>query len=168
MSRVFCSPTTFQLKLRVPFSFRSFPPPRAKDCIHSLSHTKRYYTRRHQIACFKATEGPPPSYHGSKLTVQLCYAACLNCLYGHILPWRCCAVNFNLSVFHEFVISVGSCVKLLFGDVLNQPETSTVITTPVKLDRLRKSAIRSQNKRTIYNVSKFFKDISEEPEHMST
>jgi hypothetical protein len=48
-----------------------------------------------------------------------------------------------------------------------QPETSSAVTTPVKLDRLRKPAIRSQHKRTIYNVYKFFKDISEQPEHFS-
>jgi hypothetical protein len=29
------------------------------------------------------------------------------------------------------------------------------------------SAIRSQNKRIIYNVHKFFKDIFEQPEHFS-
>jgi hypothetical protein len=33
----------------------------------------------------------------------------------------------------------------------------------VKLDSLRKLAIRSRNKRTIYNVYKLFKDISEQP-----
>jgi hypothetical protein len=75
-------------------------------------------------------------------------------------------VNFNLLVFHKFVISVVSCVKLLCGEK-DQPETSSAITTPVKLDRLKKSAIRSQNKRTIYNVCKFFKDISVQPEHFS-
>jgi hypothetical protein len=48
-----------------------------------------------------------------------------------------------------------------------QLETSLPVTTPVKLDRLRKSAVRSQNKRTIYNVYNFFKDISEQPEHFS-
>jgi hypothetical protein len=76
----------------------------------------------------------------------------------------CCAVNFNLFVFHKFVISV-SCVKLLCGDMEDQPETSSAVTTPVKLDKLRKSAIRSQNKRTIYNVCKFLKDISEQLGH---
>jgi hypothetical protein len=49
----------------------------------------------------------------------------------------------------------------------DQPEMSSAVTTPVKLDRLRKSAIRSHNKRTIYNVYTFFKDISEQPEHFS-
>jgi hypothetical protein len=43
--------------------------------------------------------------------------------------------------------------------VEDQPDTSSAV-TPVKLDRLRKSAIRSLNKITIYNVYKFFKDIS--------
>jgi hypothetical protein len=41
----------------------------------------------------------------------------------------------------------------------DQPETSLAV--PVKLGRLRKYDIRSQNKRTIYNVYKLFKDISE-------
>jgi hypothetical protein len=76
-------------------------------------------------------------------------------------------VNFNLSVFHKFAISVASFVKLLYGDTEDQPEKSSAVTTPVKLDRLRKSAVRSQNKRTIYNVCKFFKYISEQPEHFS-
>jgi hypothetical protein len=49
----------------------------------------------------------------------------------------------------------------------DQPDRSSAVTTPVKLGRLGKSDIRSQNKRTIYNVYKFFKDISEEPEHFS-
>jgi hypothetical protein len=69
-------------------------------------------------------------------------------------------VNFNLFVFHKFVISLVLCVKLLCGDMDDQPETSLAVTTAVKLDRLRKCAIRNQNKRTIYNVYKFFKDIS--------
>jgi hypothetical protein len=38
---------------------------------------------------------------------------------------------------------------------------SVAVTTPVKLDRLRKSAIESYNKGTIYNMYNFFKDISE-------
>jgi hypothetical protein len=37
----------------------------------------------------------------------------------------------------------------------DEPETSSAVTTPVKLDRLRKSAIRSQNERIIYSVYKF-------------
>jgi hypothetical protein len=49
----------------------------------------------------------------------------------------------------------------------DQPDRSSSVTTPVKLGRLGKSDIRSQNKRTIYNVYKFFKDISEQPEHFS-
>jgi hypothetical protein len=36
-------------------------------------------------------------------------------------------------------------------------ETSSAVTTPVKLDRLRESSVRSQNKRAIYNVYKFLK-----------
>jgi hypothetical protein len=51
--------------------------------------------------------------------------------------------------------------------VEDQLETSSAVTTLVKLGRLRKSAIRSENKRTIYNVYKFFKDISDHPEHFS-
>jgi hypothetical protein len=46
----------------------------------------------------------------------------------------------------------------------DQPDRSSAVTTPVKLGRLGKSDIRSQNKRTIYNVYKFFKNISEQPE----
>jgi hypothetical protein len=49
----------------------------------------------------------------------------------------------------------------------DQPETSSAVITPVKLERLRKSEIRSQNKRNIYNVYKFSKDISEQHEHFS-
>jgi hypothetical protein len=48
-----------------------------------------------------------------------------------------------------------------------QPDRSAAVTTPVRLGRLGNSDIRSQNKRTIYNVYKFFKDISEQPEHFS-
>jgi hypothetical protein len=43
---------------------------------------------------------------------------------------------------------------------------SSAVTTPVKLERLGISAFRSEN-RIIYNVSKFFKDISEQTEHFS-
>jgi hypothetical protein len=56
---------------------------------------------------------------------------------------------------------------LLCGDMKQQPETSLVVTAPVKLDRCRKSAIRSHNKRTIYNVHKFFNDISQQSECLS-
>jgi hypothetical protein len=49
----------------------------------------------------------------------------------------------------------------------HQPETFSAVTTPVKMDRLRKSAIRSQNKRAIYNVYKFYKDISGQPENFN-
>jgi hypothetical protein len=49
----------------------------------------------------------------------------------------------------------------------DQLDRSSAVTMPVKVGRLGKSDIRSQNKRTIYNVYKFFKDISEEPEHFS-
>jgi hypothetical protein len=49
----------------------------------------------------------------------------------------------------------------------DQPDRSSAVTTPVKLGGLGKSAFRSQNKRTIYNVYKFFKDIFEQPEHFS-
>jgi hypothetical protein len=45
---------------------------------------------------------------------------------------------------------------------------SSAVTTPVKLGRLQKSDIRRQKARTIYNVYKFLKDISEQPEHFST
>jgi hypothetical protein len=44
----------------------------------------------------------------------------------------------------------------------DEPGRSSAVTAPVKLDRLRKS--RSQNKRTVCNVHKFFKDISDHPE----
>jgi hypothetical protein len=46
----------------------------------------------------------------------------------------------------------------------DQPDRSSAITVPVKLGRSGKYDIKSQNKRTIYNVYKFFKDISEQPE----
>jgi hypothetical protein len=49
----------------------------------------------------------------------------------------------------------------------DQPEMSLAVTTPVKLGRLEKSAIKSQNKRTIYNVCRFFKDTSEQHDHFS-
>jgi hypothetical protein len=49
----------------------------------------------------------------------------------------------------------------------DQPEMSSAVIRPVKLGRLGKFAIRSQNKRIIYNVYKLFKDISEQPEHFS-
>jgi transposase len=49
----------------------------------------------------------------------------------------------------------------------DQPDRSSAVTTPVKVGRLGISDIRSQNKRTVYNVYKFFKDISEQPEHFS-
>jgi hypothetical protein len=49
----------------------------------------------------------------------------------------------------------------------DQPDKSSAVTAPVKVGRLGKSDIRSQNKRAIYNVYKFFKDISEQPEHFS-
>jgi hypothetical protein len=49
----------------------------------------------------------------------------------------------------------------------DHPDRSSAVTMPVKLGRLGKSDNRSQNKRTIYNVDKFFKDISEQPEHFS-
>jgi hypothetical protein len=51
--------------------------------------------------------------------------------------------------------------------VEDQPETSSALITPVKLDTLGKSDIRSQNKRIIYNAYNFFKDISVQPEHVS-
>jgi hypothetical protein len=56
---------------------------------------------------------------------------------------------------------------LLCGDTEDTPKISAVVTTPMKLDRLQKSDIRSQNKRTVYNVHKFFKDIYEQPAHFS-
>jgi hypothetical protein len=80
---------------------------------------------------------------------------------------HCCAVNFNLFVFLQVVKFVVLCIKLLCGGMEDQPEMSLAVTTPVNLDRLGKSAIRSQNKRTIYYVYKFFKDISEQSEHFS-
>jgi hypothetical protein len=49
----------------------------------------------------------------------------------------------------------------------DQSDRSSAVTMPIKLGRLGKSDIRSQNKRTIYNVCKFFKDIFEQPEHFS-
>jgi hypothetical protein len=55
------------------------------------------------------------------------------------------------------MVSAVLCVKLLCDDTEEQPETSLAVITPVKLDRLRKAAIRRQNKRTIYNVYKFLK-----------
>jgi hypothetical protein len=82
-----------------------------------------------------------------------------------ILQWHCCAVNFNSLFVHKFVISVVSCVKLVCGDMEDQPDGSSAVTMPVKVGRLGKSDIKSHNKRTVYNVYKFFKDISEQPEH---
>jgi hypothetical protein len=76
-------------------------------------------------------------------------------------------VNFNLFVFHKFAISVALCITLLCGDMDDQLEMSSAVTSSMKLDILRKSTIRSQNKRTMYNVYNFFKDISEQPEHFS-
>jgi hypothetical protein len=58
-------------------------------------------------------------------------------------------VNFNLYFSHKFVISVVSCVKFLSGDMEDQPEKSSALTTLLTLDRLIKSAIRSQNKRSM-------------------
>jgi hypothetical protein len=49
----------------------------------------------------------------------------------------------------------------------DQAEMSSAITTPVKLGRLGNSDFRHQNKKTIYNVCKFFKDISQQPEYFS-
>jgi hypothetical protein len=54
---------------------------------------------------------------------------------SHNPPWHCYAVNFNLFVFPKFVMSVFSCLKFLCGDMEDQPETSSAVTTPVKLDR---------------------------------
>jgi hypothetical protein len=51
--------------------------------------------------------------------------------------------------------------------VEDQPEMFSALTTPVKQGRLEKSNIRNQNKRTIYNIYNFFKDISEQPEHLN-
>jgi hypothetical protein len=53
----------------------------------------------------------------------------LSLLSGNIiLPWHCCAVNFNLFIFHKFIISVVSCVKLLCDDMEDQPEMSLAVT----------------------------------------
>lgn len=87
----------------------------------------------------------------------------LNCYHleasSHvILQWQCCAVNFNSLFSRKFIISVVSCIKMLYGDMEDQPEMSSAVTPPMKLSRLKKAYIRSQNKRTIYNVYKFFKD----------
>jgi hypothetical protein len=49
----------------------------------------------------------------------------------------------------------------------DQPETPSTVTAPDNWVRLRKCDIRSQNKRTIYNVYSFLKHISEQPEHFS-
>lgn len=49
----------------------------------------------------------------------------------------------------------------------DQSETSSGLTKPAKLERFGRSDIRSQNKRIIYNVYKFFKDMSEQPKHFS-
>jgi hypothetical protein len=59
-------------------------------------------------------------------------------------------------------------LKLLCGDVEDLPETSMVVTAALILDRLRKSAIRSQHKRAVYYVFKFVRDISEQPEQFSS
>jgi hypothetical protein len=62
-----------------------------------------------------------------------------------------------LSIFHKFTVSVVSQVKLLCVDKEDKPVTSSAVIPTVKLDGLRKSAIRSWNKRTVYNVYKFFR-----------
>jgi hypothetical protein len=46
----------------------------------------------------------------------------------------------------------------------DQPEMSSAVTTPVKVGILRKSAVRVQNKMTIYKVHGFFKHICKQPE----
>jgi hypothetical protein len=56
---------------------------------------------------------------------------------------------------------------MLCADPKDQREMSSDITTLVKLGRLAKSDIRSQNNRTICSVYNFFKDTSEQPEHFS-
>jgi hypothetical protein len=69
-------------------------------------------------------------------------------------------VNFDLFILHKFKKPVVLCVKLLCGDMEEQPEMSSAVTAPVKLGRLGKSAIKSQNKGTIYNAYKLFMNIS--------
>lgn len=66
---------------------------------------------------------------------------------SHNLPWHCCLASSNLFIFYNFILSVVSCIKSLCGDMENQPETSLAVITWVKLDRLRKSAIKNQNNR---------------------
>jgi hypothetical protein len=44
---------------------------------------------------------------------------------------------------------------------------SWAVTTQVKLGGLGKSAIRSWKKVTVFNVHKFFKDVSGQPEYFS-
>jgi hypothetical protein len=51
--------------------------------------------------------------------------------------------------------------------VEGQPATSTAVAATVKLDGLRKFAVRSQNKRTVYSVYEFFGDVSEKLHHFS-
>lgn len=76
----------------------------------------------------------------------------------------CCAIHFNLLSFHKLFVSVASFVKVLCGDIRDQ---LGAVTTPVKLGRLRKFAVRRRNKSTIRNVYKFVKNISEQPEYFS-
>jgi hypothetical protein len=53
------------------------------------------YSSRHQLACFKATEGlPSPFPRGSKSTVQRCFSTLwvLSCLHSPGLSCPCCNV----------------------------------------------------------------------------
>jgi hypothetical protein len=119
-------------------------------------------TKLHASRPQKDLTPPPPFPHSSKLMEQHCqlwYTAWLNFLLlsgWHNLPWKYCAVNFNLFVFHKFVIPDVLCIKMLCGDAEDQPETSSTVITSVKLDSLTKFAIRNQYRRTIYNVNNFF------------
>jgi hypothetical protein len=106
----------------------------------------RDYTRRHKIATLVVWTVPLSSKRSHKTTVEL----------------LCC--EFSFIPFSEIR---NICCFVLCREMENQPQTSSVVRTPVKLVRLRKSAIRSKNKRTIYNMYNVFKDISGKPEHFS-
>jgi hypothetical protein len=136
------------------------------DQLVKKTTSPKYKLQRHAMTCapYRAALSQQYSVASfSTLRVSTCRHSEAN---GRvILQWHCCAVKFNSLFFHKFFISVVSCVKLLCGDMEDQPDRSSAVTTTVRLGRLGKSDIRSQNKRTIYNVYKFFKDISEQPEH---
>jgi hypothetical protein len=82
-----------------------------------------------------------------------------------ILPWHWCAMNFCYPFFTCYTLCLMLNCWTHCGDMEDQSEMSSVVTAPVKWCILWKSDTINQNKWTIYNVYKFFKDIFEQPEH---